>query len=264
MYGSTNVVNFANGGTLNAVDNSHVDAGGNHLTVTLGSNDLSGIYGSADTINVNGSGSSVWVGGNGRVDAIDASINTVNLANGGSVNVADSSHVWVTGNGANVYAYNNDAVLVTGSYNTSSALGSWDHLYLNGYGDNAVVNGTNDTITFGGGGAHNVNVVSGAANTVEFGSGVGIDQLLFQRSGNGLNIIQIGTSNSVYVQDWFNGASNRISQFRTVDGNRTLAASQVNSLVNAMAAFNPPPAGHTVLTAAEQAVVQPILAANWH
>jgi hypothetical protein len=43
-----------------------------------------------------------------------------------------------------------------------------------------------------------------------------------------------------------------------------LLENQVANLVNAMAAFNPPPLGQMTMTAAIQNQLQPVLAANWH
>jgi hypothetical protein len=39
--------------------------------------------------------------------------------------------------------------------------------------------------------------------------------------------------------------------------------SQVNNLVNAMAAFSPPAAGQTTLSAAYATALNPVIVANW-
>ena len=45
---------------------------------------------------------------------------------------------------------------------------------------------------------------------------------------------------------------------------KTLLDSQVNSLVQAMSAFAPPPAGQSTLAADYQTALNPVIAANWH
>ncbi len=54
-----------------------------------------------------------------------------------------------------------------------------------------------------------------------------------------------------------------MEQFQTAD-NQTLLSSQVDSLVQAMAAFSPPAAGQTTLTPAQQSALSPVIAANWN
>ncbi|MBK7052860.1 MAG: hypothetical protein IPH54_20465 [Rhodoferax sp.] len=44
---------------------------------------------------------------------------------------------------------------------------------------------------------------------------------------------------------------------------KTLLDSQVNNLVNAMAAFSPPSAGQTTLSAAYATALNPVIVANW-
>ena len=53
-----------------------------------------------------------------------------------------------------------------------------------------------------------------------------------------------------------------VEQFKTSDG-KTLLDSQVQNLVNAMAAFAPPAAGQSTLPAAYATALTPVLAANW-
>jgi hypothetical protein len=58
------------------------------------------------------------------------------------------------------------------------------------------------------------------------------------------------------------GSPSHIEAIKTSDG-KTLLDSQVQNLVNAMAAFAPPAAGQTTLSAAYQTSLAPVLAANW-
>jgi hypothetical protein len=65
------------------------------------------------------------------------------------------------------------------------------------------------------------------------------------------------------VKDWYSGAANHVEQFKTTDGGKTLLDSNVQNLVNAMAAFAPPAAGQTTLPANYQSSLTPVIAANW-
>lgn len=60
----------------------------------------------------------------------------------------------------------------------------------------------------------------------------------------------------------FNSGGRRIDWFQTSDG-RVLQEAQVQNLVEAMAAFAPPPAGQTTLSPAYQSTLLPTIAANW-
>jgi len=65
------------------------------------------------------------------------------------------------------------------------------------------------------------------------------------------------------INNWYTSSAYRVEQFQTVDG-LTLLGSQVENLVNAMAAFSPPTAGQTMLPDSYQAQLEPVIAANWH
>ena len=97
----------------------------------------------------------------------------------------------------------------------------------------------------------------------QFLEGVAKDQIWFQHSGNNLVVSIIGTSDQLTVQDWYRGTQYRVEQFKTAAG-EMLLASQVQNLVNAMAAFAPPAAGETTLSDDYAAQLAPTIAANWH
>lgn len=64
------------------------------------------------------------------------------------------------------------------------------------------------------------------------------------------------------ISNWYSGSGYHIEQFKTADG-KTLLDSQVNNLVEAMAAFAPPAAGQSTLAADYQTALNPVIAANW-
>jgi Ca2+-binding RTX toxin-like protein len=66
-------------------------------------------------------------------------------------------------------------------------------------------------------------------------------QLWFARQGNDLDIQVIGSNGAgdIHVQNWFGGTANQIERIVASDG-KTLTASKVQGLVNAMATLTPP------------------------
>jgi Ca2+-binding RTX toxin-like protein len=105
---------------------------------------------------------------------------------------------------------------------------------------------------------------SGTGNTDQalFASGIAADQLWFSHVGNNLEVSVIGTSDTLTIQNWYSGTASHVEQFRTAD-NRVLLDTQVENLVQAMAAFAPPSAGQTTLPPDYDATLAPVIAANW-
>ena len=104
---------------------------------------------------------------------------------------------------------------------------------------------------------------AGSFDRLKFGPTIDSDQLWFSQSGDDLLVSVIGTTDAVSVQDWYadNGA-NQLAQFETSNG-EILIGAQVDSLVSAMAAFNPPPLGQLELTQAEHDNLDPVIDAAW-
>ncbi|SIT12414.1 hypothetical protein, partial [Insolitispirillum peregrinum] len=112
-----------------------------------------------------------------------------------------------------------------------------------------------------------VNVINNAGHAADgdrvlFGTGITYDHLWFEQQGADLKVSVIGGTAGVVVSSWFTDPDNEVSQFATSTGD-TLDMSQVETLVQAMAAFAPPPAGQLDLTAEQQDVLAPILASAW-
>jgi Haemolysin-type calcium binding protein related domain len=83
---------------------------------------------------------------------------------------------------------------------------------------------------------------AGNADIATFLSGISEYQVWFQQDGNDLVASVIGTSDKVTVQNWCLGSQYHVEQFR-IAGGKTLLDSQVQNLVNAMAAYSPPAPG---------------------
>jgi hypothetical protein len=64
------------------------------------------------------------------------------------------------------------------------------------------------------------------------------------------------------VVNWYLGSANHIEQIKTTDG-KTLLDTQVDNLVNAMAAFAVPATGTLTLAANYQATLLPVINGNW-
>lgn len=95
-----------------------------------------------------------------------------------------------------------------------------------------------------------------------FSEGIEHHQLWFRRENSHLEVSVIGTDDVVRLNGWYSSKPTRIDAFETASGD-TLFAQQVDSLVQAMAAFAPPPPGQTSLSPEQQAVLTPVLAASW-
>jgi len=133
-------------------------------------------------------------------------------------------------------------------------------------GSNYYTGQGNDTYRFGrGDGQDTVWDVDGTAGNLDnlsFLSDVSIEQLWFRQVGSALEVSIIGTDDRVQIANWYAGASYHVERFKTADG-QTLLDSNVQNLVNAMAAFAPPSMGQTTLPTNYQSTLQPTIAANW-
>ena len=103
---------------------------------------------------------------------------------------------------------------------------------------------------------------SGGTDRLNVLSGVTANQLWLRHVGNNLEISVIGTTDKFTVNNWYTSAANQVESVKLSDG-KTLAASNVDNLVNAMASFTPPAAGQTTLPANYQTALNPVIAANW-
>lgn len=135
-------------------------------------------------------------------------------------------------------------------------------------GSDTLAGGTgNDTYLLGRGyGAETVqenDATSGNTDVLRFLEGVTTEQIWLRRVSNNLEVSVIGTTDRATITNWYTGSQYQVEQFQTAD-NQTLLSSQVDSLVQAMAAFSPPPAGQTTLTPAQQSALSPVIAANWN
>ncbi len=104
---------------------------------------------------------------------------------------------------------------------------------------------------------------AGNTDVLQFMAGISTNQLWFRKTNNDLEVSIIGTADKATVQNWYLGNQYHVEQIKSGDG-KLLQDTQVDKLVQAMAAFTPPAMGQTSLTAAQQTALTPVLAANWH
>ena len=103
---------------------------------------------------------------------------------------------------------------------------------------------------------------AGNRDVLQFMAGISRDQVWFRKVADSLEVSVIGSTDKMTVSSWYLGDAYHVEQFKTRDG-KTLLDSQVQNLVNAMAAFAPPAAGQSTLPAAYATALTPVLAANW-
>ncbi|MGH8579927.1 MAG: calcium-binding protein [Gammaproteobacteria bacterium] len=104
--------------------------------------------------------------------------------------------------------------------------------------------------------------VAGEKDSVRFGPLLDPDELWFSRSGDDLSIAVLGAPDGITIQNWYSGPEYRVEEFHTTDGS-VLYESQVQQLVQAMAAFDRPAAGESELSPQMREQLDPVLAAAW-
>jgi Ca2+-binding RTX toxin-like protein len=125
-----------------------------------------------------------------------------------------------------------------------------------------------DLIRFGRGDGRDslVGQANNQGDEIEFGSGVAIEHLWFQRSGNDLTVSVLdtaGPSDQLTIADWYTDKKHRVDEFQTADGHE-LEDKRVEQLVQAMASFAPPMlSADMTLPPNVQQQLAPALAAAW-
>lgn len=256
--------------TGNALDNSLVgNAGNNSLIGNAGNDTLDGGAGT-DTMRGGGGDDTYFV--ERTVDVVTENANegtdsvrsTVTLTLGSNVEnlmLLGAAAIHGTGN-----TLNNQ---LTGNSGANSLSGGAGHDTLQGMaGNDTLIGGAgNDTYLLGrGDGGDTVqenDSTSGNTDILRFLEDVSVEQLWFQRVSNNLEVSIIGTGDKATITSWYSGNQYQLEQFQVSDG-QALMNAQVANLVDAMAAFSPPPMGQTTLTPSQQSSLAPVIAANWN
>jgi Ca2+-binding RTX toxin-like protein len=166
-----------------------------------------------------------------------------------------------------------NALLGNDAANTLSGLGGNDTLdggagddhYAGGWGADTLTDtatASNDVYAWGRGEGADTLSDAGGIDRLEVLPGVAEDQLWLRRVGSNLELSVIGTADTLTINGWYASTARRIESFQLADG-QALQATQVQRLVDAMAAFAPPAAGQTTLPPVYQTALQPVIAPNW-
>ena len=99
-------------------------------------------------------------------------------------------------------------------------------------------------------------------DTLELGADLRPEDLWFRKLGNDLELSVLETGESMTLSRWYENEVHHIEQFQTAQG-QVLLHTQVESLVAAMAAFDPPSAGQSALPPEIRDQLEPVLAASW-
>ncbi|QCX51304.1 hemolysin-type protein [Ralstonia solanacearum] len=283
-----NVVSAGNGANSVSVGNgdNQITLGGGHNTVNTGSGANTVIAGDggnavyagdgANTIKLGLGADTIGVGtGNNTIDA-GGGDNTIYAGRGAGNNVVTASDgnntIWL-GAGSNqiVVGNGNNSIGVgsaTGSSNTIQ-VGNGTNAIEVGAGTNDIYVGNGTDTVKTGNGVNSLHLGTGQVTLTNYGgqdtvylssSSVEEDQLWFAQQGNDLLVTVDGTSSSLRLTDWFNGATH--ATLVASDGHQ-LIDSQVASLVQAMAQFSPPPAGQTSLSPEQRESLMPVIASSW-
>lgn len=177
-----------------------------------------------------------------------------------TINVAGRRGNISLGNGNNVVTGDIDQLTVGHGNNTLTDSGSFTHVKLGDGNNKVVVSGSMPTVEVG----HGVNDIefSGTRGELVFGQDITPDHLWFQHTGQDLQISVVGSQQEVTLRNWYADTPERPRDIMAGDRQR-LMDSDVDHLVQAMAAFAPAAPATMTFGAAEQQALQPVLAANW-
>lgn len=95
-----------------------------------------------------------------------------------------------------------------------------------------------------------------------FSQGIEAENLWFSQVENNLQVNLLGTEDRVTILNWFESDQNQIESIQ-VDNGLSIGSNEINLLVEAMAAFNPPQSGEVSLTETEQNQINQSITSSW-
>ncbi len=201
-----------------------------------------------DTIRVN------HFTGDDTVEHIDGGLGTNVLAGTNSSNTIDVSNTTLT---------NISAIDGEGGHDTITG-NSDNNVIIGGQGQDNLYGGDgNDTYIFNLGDSIDTLFDSSGQNDNVSLNGIANDELWFWQSGNDLNIGILDTTDKITIQNWYGDTNNRIESFTAIDSSQVLLESNVQQLVDAMAAFSAPNSGTLSVPQEVQDDVQAVIATTW-
>jgi hypothetical protein len=176
------------------------------------------------------------------------------------------------GQGGTLLAYDApamDHIMQGGTGNDTLMAGAGNDRLIGGSGNDTLSGGTgNDTYLVNRGEGHDTlsdtDGTAGNADTLRYGATINPLDLVLSRQANDLRIAVYGSADQVTVQNWYGGASNQVETIQAGNG-QTLVSTQVNQLIEAMAAFTTANNGMAwdQGIASKPEEVQAVIAASW-
>lgn len=213
-----------------------------------------------DTFVIDSPGDSVFEYLNEGIDTVEASISHSLAFGVENLTLTGEAAIDGTGNTLDNQLRGNAAAnrlsggagndtLMGGAGNDTLSGGAGSDTYVFGLGDGQDVIQNNDS-------------VAGSLDLLQFGSGISVEQLWFRQNGNDLDVSLVGGTERVSIDNWYGGSAYHLDQFKSADG-KTLLDSQVQGLVDAMAAFGVPAGAEGNLTAAQRDELNLVIATQW-
>jgi Ca2+-binding RTX toxin-like protein len=202
------------------------------------------------------------------IDKVNSSVNHTLTINVEQLYLTGIAALLGVGNDLDNIIYGNSGnnALNGGIGNDSLNGGLGNDILQGGAGNDTLVGGLgDDTYRFGTDSDRDtINNQDSAGNDVlALAAGIGAEQVWLRQLGEDLEISIIGTASSVKIQGWYtDNSQNHLDSLKLSEGN-ILLFSEVQTLVNAMAAFTPPPVGQTSLTTEQRAALSTTIAIAW-
>ncbi len=275
---------FAAGGGQDVIDNSGGGVDTLHFEGISFNQVASGLMKSGDDLVLNVSGGSDKVTIRNWFLGGDYVVDTITFASGGQITAAQLFGAFGLSNpdpvGSPVYQHLPDerafGTVLTGRAGDQIILGSSDDDLIDGGAGNDTLHGNagNDYLIGGAGSDTYVfavgdgqDVINNLSNTPDTDTdvlsleGIVREDLWLSRNGDDLVIDVTGSEDSITVQDWYANSAQQLDVIQA--GGSSLYANQVDSLVNAMAAFGAPAGGELNLTQTQRDQLNVVIAANW-
>jgi Ca2+-binding RTX toxin-like protein len=103
---------------------------------------------------------------------------------------------------------------------------------------------------------------AGAVDVLKFAAGIDASQLWWRKAGNNLEVSVIGTTDKVTVSGWYLSPDRQVEVFELANGQQLLNT-EVQALVQAMAAYTPPAQGQVTLVGAYETNLGGLIATAW-